>query len=335
MDLFTVYLEPLERALQAALAPPPDAPELLYGMLHYHLGWADADFRPAWYDAGKRLRPIFLLLSCQAQGGEWRAALPAAVAVELLHNFSLIHDDIEDRDATRRGRATLWAFWGEAQAINAGDALFALAYKALGGLQATTSPVLTLAALERFTQTTLDLTAGQCQDIAFERASAVAEEMYLTMVAGKTAALLALCCELGGLVAAAPEQQVRALREFGHALGMAFQIEDDILGLWGTPKHTGKPVGSDLQRGKKTLPILHGLNHSPALRALLEVEPLDTAAVAEALMLLEAGDSRAYAEAQARHYHQQALAALERACGSGEAQEALLTLAQRLLGRDK
>lgn len=335
MDPSARYLASVEETLRAVLAPPADAPPLLYGMLHYHLGWADERFTPARSDAGKRLRPLFLLLSCEAQGGDWRAALPAAASVELLHNFSLIHDDIEDRDTTRRGRATLWALWGEAQAINAGDALFALAYQALGGLQATVSPALALAALARFTDAVLALTGGQCRDIAFERTATVSEEAYLTMVAGKTAALLALCCELGGVLSDAPAAQTVALRDFGHALGMAFQIEDDLLGLWGDPERTGKPVGSDLQRRKKSLPILHGLNHSAALRALLDAEPLDAPMIAQALSLLEATGSREYAETQAEAYHRQALAALERSNGSGEAQEALYTLAQRLLRRDK
>ncbi len=337
MDPFTRYLPPLETALREALVPPPDAPPLLYGMLHYHLGWVDADFRPTQTDAGKRLRPIFLLLSCEAQGGDWERALPAAAAVELLHNFSLIHDDIEDRDCTRRGRPTLWPLWGDAQAINAGDALFTLAYGALQRLPATGCPAdRALVALERFTQTALRLTEGQCHDMAFEHRSTVTESDYLAMIAGKTAALLALACELGGLLADAPAPQTAALREFGHALGMAFQIEDDLLGLWGDPERTGKPVGSDLRNRKKTLPILHGLRHAPALAPLLAGDaPLSEETIHTALAILAEAGSRTYAETQAATYHQQALRALTQSHGTGEAQEALHALAQRLLQRDK
>ncbi len=329
MDPFTRYLPTLEKTLQTHLTPRPEAPALVYGMMQYHMGWVDQNFTPQQINPGKRLRPIFLLLACEAQGGDWPMALPAAAAVELLHNFSLIHDDIEDRDTTRRGRPTLWTLWGEAQAINAGDALFSIAYQALINLP----PALYKPAWERFSLTVLHLTEGQCRDIAFENASNVSETEYLQMIEGKTAALLALCCELGGLCAGAPPEKVAALAEFGHMLGLGFQMEDDLLGLWGEPTETGKPVGSDLIHHKKTLPILHGLAHSPALTELLAAPALDEATVARGLQLLEEAGSRAYTRARSAEYHRLAMAALERSAGSGEAQSALETLALRLLNR--
>ena len=159
MDPFSRYLPALEDEMRQATEASSESPALLYNMLHYHLGWVDADFNPARSNAGKRLRPIFLLLACEAQGGDWRQALPAAVAVELLHNFSLIHDDIEDRDSLRRGRATLWMLWGDAQAINAGDTLFSLAYRALNRLCRTSlSPEQVLHIQQRFIATTVQLT---------------------------------------------------------------------------------------------------------------------------------------------------------------------------------
>ncbi|MBN1486420.1 MAG: polyprenyl synthetase family protein [Anaerolineae bacterium] len=336
MNPFTRYLPKLEAAMHQVVPGLDTEPALLYGMLNYHLGWADKEFRPTHVDAGKRLRPIFLLLCCEAQGGNYDTALPAAVAVELLHNFSLIHDDIEDQDAMRRGRPTLWAIWGMAQGINTGDALFTLAYRAMFGLQNTGLPAeQVLYALDRYNITTLQLTEGQCLDMSFEKADYVAEETYLKMVAGKTAALLALSCELGGIIAQASKERVTALHTFGHALGMAFQMQDDLLGLWGNPARTGKPVGSDLQRHKKTLPILHGLSQSEELRTLLSELAIDKAAVDRALEILETTGSRAYTEARAQDYHNKAMEALERAQGSGEAQEALLKLAERLLNREK
>lgn len=336
MDPFTRYLPALEATMRATLTPDAAAPALLYGMLHYHMGWADADFRPLTLPTGKRLRPVCLLLACEAQGGHWQSALPAAAAVELLHNFTLIHDDIEDRDAVRRGRPTLWSLWGEAQAINAGDALFALAYQALQGLQARgVAPEVCLHALDRYTDGILRLTEGQCRDIGFEAAADVVEAEYLAMIHGKTATLIGLACELGGIVAGATAEHVAALRAFGEGLGLAFQMQDDLLGLWGDPEQTGKAVGADIRRHKKTLPLLHGSRENPALRALLLQPELDAAAVTEALTLLERGGSRAYTEALAARYHAEALRALEDSGGSGEAQAALQALAQKLLHRDR
>ncbi|HOC22453.1 MAG TPA: polyprenyl synthetase family protein [Anaerolineae bacterium] len=339
MDPFARYLPALEQELRRVVSAPDDEAALLYGMLHYHLGWVDTNFRPHEADAGKRLRPVFLLLSCEAQGGDWKQALPAAAAVELLHNFSLIHDDIEDRDATRRGRPTLWAVWGEAQAINAGDALFALAYRALLNLQETMIPPETvLAAATRFHRAALQLTEGQCLDMAFEKEGAVEEATYLRMVGGKTAALLGLACELGALLADAPASHVQGCYEFGFQLGLSFQMQDDLLGLWGDPAHTGKPVGSDLRQGKKTLPILHGMAQNPQLRARLEAltqAAADDVTIAALCDALEAAGSRAYTEARAREYQARALQALARSGGEGPAGDALRTLAERLPGRER
>jgi geranylgeranyl diphosphate synthase type I len=338
MDL-NRYLEPLEEEMRAVVAPLAESsPALLYGMLRYHLGWADEAFRPVQVYAGKRLRPCFLLLACEAQGGPWREAIPAAAAIELLHNFTLIHDDIEDRDEQRRGRPTLWTLWGVPQTINAGDALFALAYQAMLRLDAgPLPPDRILLALRRYSEAILYITEGQCFDLAFETQEEVAEAPYLQMIERKTAALLGVACELGGLLAGAAEARQVALREFGVALGMAFQMQDDVLGLWGDPARTGKPIGSDLRRRKKSLPILHGMAHSPALRELL-TQPdreMDEAQVAQALDLLAETGSRAYTEERAAAYHRAAMAALERSQGQGAAHATLVALAEGLLRRDK
>ncbi len=334
MDPFERYLPELETAMRRITQPTDGQSEGLYKMLHYHLGWVNAKFEATHSRAGKRLRPIFLLLTCEAQGGEWQHALPAATAVELLHNFSLIHDDIEDRDEVRRGRPTLWTIWGIAQALNAGDALFTLAYRALFELYTVNLPSEWVQdALTCFNETTLKLTEGQHLDILFESVAEVAEVTYLTMVSGKTAALLSACCELGSLLACAMPERVAAMRAFGYNVGMAFQMEDDLLGLWGDPSQTGKPVGSDLIHHKKTLPILHGLSQSAELRDLLASPDLDESQVTRALDLLEATDSRTYTQERARVYHQEAQAALARSEGHGPAQETLQALAEKLLNR--
>lgn len=329
------YLPALESFMQDLVQARTGVYHELYGMLRYHLGWADRELKPVQLPAGKRVRPLLTLLCCEAQGGDWRQALPAAAAIELLHNFTLIHDDIEDGDRQRRGRETLWVVWGLPQALNAGDALFTLAYVAFLRLHETgLPPALVLEALQRFNAAVLRITEGQFLDIGFESRPVVSVEEYLEMVSGKTAALIALSCELGGVLAQAPAERVAALREFGHALGMAFQMEDDLLGLWGDPQRTGKPVGSDLLRRKKSLPILHGLAHSAGLRALWDEAPSGGEAwVSSALAALERAGSRAYAQELATAWHARAVEALARAGGTGPAKAALVELTGQLLGR--
>jgi geranylgeranyl diphosphate synthase type I len=311
-------------------------PTLLYGMLAYHLGWVDERFAPVEGDGGKHIRPTILLLTTEAQQGVWRQALPAAVAVELFHAFTLIHDDIEDRDTLRRGRPTLWSVWGVPQAINAGDALFAISYRAMLELNATgVSPHRVLVALGRFTETVIRITEGQCRDLQFEEEVNVDESTYLEMIAEKTAALIGLAAELGGIIAGCTDARAEALREFGEALGRAYQMHDDLLSLWGDPQQTGKPVGSDLRRHKKTLPILHGLARSRELRDILSSPDLDESQIHRALRVLEDVGSRSYTEAKVAAFHREALSALARSEGIGEAHETLTSLAERLAYRQK
>ena len=330
------YLPSIKLEMQRLVTSHADGPEDLYLMLRYHLGWVDKDFQAVDLEAGKRVRPILLLLTTEAHGGDWRAALPAAAAVELLHNFTLIHDDIEDQDRTRRGRPTLWSLWGIPQAINAGDALFTISYRAMLDLETRGHPASTVTlALRRFTEGTIRITEGQHRDIGFEDDGDVTEERYLAMIAGKTSALIGLAAELGAIAAGATPAAQSNHRRFGEALGKAFQMYDDLLGLWGDPRRTGKPVASDLIRRKKTLPILRGMRLSPRFRDLMLEGNLNQERIAEALAELERCQCRAYTEERARHYHDMALAALDASGGSGESFEALHTLAENLLGRQR
>jgi geranylgeranyl diphosphate synthase type I len=312
-------------------------------MLHYHMGWADESLAPSTAPGGKRIRSTLCLLSCEALGGDWSVALPAAAAIELLHNFSLVHDDIEDGDPTRRGRPTLWSVWGVPQAINAGDALFAFAQLALLGLaREGVLPSRVGEAMVLFNNTCLAITEGQHLDIAFEQRARVPVADYLEMVARKTAALIAAACDLGALVASdqASDERTDAearihLRSFGRHLGMAFQMQDDILGIWGAPDITGKPAGADLARRKKSLPILHGLERSEELGAILARDQLDGAEVHRATELLEEVGSRAYAEALAYDHHRKAMQCLAATHGCPTPVEALGELANGLLGREQ
>jgi geranylgeranyl diphosphate synthase type I len=251
-----------------------------------------------------------------------------------LHNFTLIHDDIEDQDTTRRGRPTVWSIWGEPQAINAGDTLFALSQLAmLRLLKRDVSAPTVLQAVSLFNQTCVALTGGQYLDIGFESRNDVSVDHYLAMIEGKTGALVACACEIGALVAAAPVAQREYLRAFGRHSGLAFQMLDDILGIWGDAGITGKPVGADIARRKKTLPLLHGLEHSAELRSLVAQDVLSEADVRQATDLLEAAGSREFAERMARKHHDQALVALDRANLQHPIGEALRRLAQTLLSR--
>lgn len=245
----------IERELQQAiLSPIPAAYRGMIPMVWYHMGW-EAD-GSAHETHGKRIRPLLLLLTTMAAGGNWQKALPAAAAVELIHNFSLIHDDIQDQSKMRRGRETVWIKWGMAQAINAGDLLFTLAFLALQKLQEAASPIICSEAFQIFTEACILLTGGQYLDLTFETQQLTSIENYWSMVSGKTAALIACCCKLGALIAEAKPDDRDNFSEFGFKLGLAFQAQDDYLGIWGDETLLGKSTQSDLVTGKKTLPVL-------------------------------------------------------------------------------
>jgi geranylgeranyl diphosphate synthase, type I len=327
---FSNFLPAIEIEMRRVVAPSSDPTmTTFYGMLHYHLGWVDADFKPAQFDGGKRIRPVLTLLCCEASSGGWRTALPAAAAVELLHNFSLIHDDIEDGDPVRRGRPTLWKQWGVAQAINAGDALYTLAHTALSRLANYNLPAeRILAARRRFDRACLVLTQGQHLDLGFESRSSVTEAEYLRMVYGKTAALIEAACGLGALVNGS--DLTAHYENFGRELGLAFQIQDDLLGIWGDPEITGKPAGNDLRHHKKSLPVAYGLDRSEELRRLYAQSEVDVTAI---MLELDRVGAREYADRLAMQHHRQALEALEATGQNNEATLALEELASQLLNR--
>ena len=303
----------------------------LHHMLAYHLGWeGEAAGEEA---GGKRIRPLLLLLTCAAAGGQWRHALPAAAGVELLHNFSLIHDDIQDNSPLRRGRATVWNIWGIAQAINAGDAMFTLAHLAMLRLEETTSAQLAIHAYRLIQETSLHLTQGQYLDLAYESQGDLTLEAYWPMVKGKTAALLAACTEIGALVACASPERRAAYRQFGSSLGLAFQVQDDLLGIWGNSALTGKSAQSDLLSGKKSLPILYGLSHSGSFAERWSQGKITPEEVPALAAQLDREGARDYTQDTANTLTRQALECLETAGPEGEAGEALVDLSHRLLRR--
>ena len=236
-----------------------DYPLLYRTMVEYQLGMDRKGNNDN--SQGKRLRPLFVLQVCQAMGGKWQDALPAAASVELLHNFSLIHDDIQDGSETRRGKDTIWRKWGIAQAINIGDAMLTLSFLSLERLESKMDHKSINAMNMLLEQTCLTLTKGQFLDLAYERENAIPMELYWDMVNGKTAVLLSASCKLGAMVSGADQLLVEKIGRFGITFGLAFQVQDDYLGIWGDPKVTGKSQFTDLLSQKKTFPILQGLKN--------------------------------------------------------------------------
>lgn len=303
---------------------------LLKEMLTYHLGWVDGS-------RGKRIRPLITLLCTGALGAPAKNALPAAISIEFLHNFTLIHDDIEDQSPTRHGRPTVWQKWGQAQAINAGDALFSIAQLAMLDLARTCSKDTAAEAANLLNQTCLQLTRGQYLDMAFESAGEIELETYVEMIEGKTAALLACSAAVAGLISN-QKSAISKLSAFGKNLGMAFQIKDDILGIWGNPDLTGKSAASDLRSKKKTLPILYGLKHSEEFQLLWTEDDLSSSQVRAIAEILAACGAREFAITRAEVYTTQARQTLTELT-SGPAHkndhaDALIELSEMLLDRE-
>lgn len=322
----------LQNQLQSIvdLAEGPDMDEL-HTMLSYQMGWVGEGAGPQ--AQGKQIRPVLLLLTTQAGGGSWKDALPAAGAVELLHNFSLIHDDIQDDSPTRRGRPSVWKKWGRAQAINTGDAMYTLAYRSLHQLQNTYSPQINLQAYHIFNQTCFRLTEGQHLDLKFEEQEEMPLDNYWSMVERKTAALLEGAMEIGALCAGVGNTRQQAFRAFGLNLGLAFQALDDILGIWGEKEVMGKSNQSDLVTGKKTLPILYGIAQKGDFYTAWrsgKVTPRDVPGLAR---LLEKEGARRFASEKAARLTEIALENLDKAQPAGEAGAAIRDLAMQLLQR--
>ncbi|MBB4926334.1 polyprenyl synthetase family protein [Kitasatospora kifunensis] len=268
-------------------------PDTLRRVAGYHIGWWDAEGRPI-SGTGKAIRPALTLACARATGGTATpGVLDAAAAVELVHDFSLLHDDVMDNDTTRRHRPSAWSVFGVDQAILTGDMLLTAAIRRL--CDTDLAPVLADAVLE--------LGTGQCADLAFEDASEVSLAECLAMAEGKTGAILGTACELGARAAGATAQAASGYRTFGRQLGVAFQIVDDALSIWGDPLRTGKPIGNDLAARKKSLPVAAALlSDTAAGRELAQVfattDEFDQTTTARAAELVEQAGGRTWAAAE-------------------------------------
>jgi len=314
-------------------------PSVLRNVLRYHMGWQDEHEHPCSRESGKFIRSTLCLLSCQAVGSDMSQVLPAAAAVELIHNFSLIHDDIEDASDERHHRPTVWKLWGQSQAINAGDAMFTLAYIALLKLKergiadekvASSTKMLSLACLE--------LCEGQYLDVEYEDRLDTTTEDYLDMAAKKTAALFAVSTTLGAYLGSEDSKLMDSFHLFGKELGIAYQICDDILGIWGMVENIGKSV-SDISQRKKTLPVIYGLQNSEGeerkrLEKLYSQKSIEGEDITEVTKILDHLGARDYAANLAEQHYHKALAHLEAARLDASRQAPLKETACFLLKRD-
>lgn len=327
------------RAAVARLAAPMDT------VAAYHFGWIDRDGTPVAGDGGKAVRPALALLSAQAAGAPAEAGVPGGVAVELVHNFSLLHDDLMDGDETRRHRATAWTVFGPAQAILVGDALATLGTEVLldaastGGASATDAA----RAVRLLNTASRRLIDGQAMDVAFEQRDTVTVAECLEMEGGKTAALLSAASALGAVLAGADDRAADSLQRFGEHLGLAFQAVDDLLGIWGATEVTGKPHWGDLRQRKKSLPVAAALAEGgEASRELAEQladptgrgEESETELAARALLIEKAG-GRAWTQEEARRQHTTALAALDEVPMPDVVREHFVALAEFVVVRER
>ncbi|MFK4143865.1 family 2 encapsulin nanocompartment cargo protein polyprenyl transferase [Streptomyces sp. NPDC004065] len=327
-----VILERARSAVEPELrAAVTSLPASMRRIVRYHFGWEHADGTPAAGNAGKAIRPALVLTAAAALGGPAAraAAARAAAAVELVHNFTLLHDDVMDRDATRRHRPTAWKVFGDTDAILAGDALQALALRLL----AEDAHPASRAAASRLAACVVELCAGQQADTALEERApdAVTLTEVLAMAEAKTGALLGCACAVGALYAGAAGEVVEALDAFGRQAGLAFQLIDDVIGIWGDPARTGKPAGADLAVRKKSLPVVAALTSgTPAAAELAELyaRPHREGEEEQAALAVERAGGRDWAQAQAADRMARAMDDLARAVPDPAAADGLLALAE-------
>lgn len=307
----------IERSLQAL----EGSSDLMGRMAHYSLGLISTQGEPTDEETrksvqGKRIRPQIAMMVAEAVGGSAESAAPVAAAIELLHNFTLIHDDIQDRSPNRRHRPTVWRVWNDAQAINAGDALFAVSQLSIIDAAAHVSPENMLVLLQEFNHCTIDIVRGQVQDLQSEGVASVTPDDYLEMIGGKTAAIIRYSAWAGAITGGASREEADRIGEMGQAIGMGFQIRDDMLGIWAPAEETGKGDADDLRRRKQTLPVLilrAKANEEDAerIQQLYAQESISDEDVEELLQLLDRYEVQPETAKHVEREHERAIGILE------------------------
>ncbi len=340
-QILSKYIGDIDRTIKHLVDQSPPS---MAGIIGYHFGWLDQDFRPANFSRGKMFRPTMCLLVYEAIAGEYRPALPVAAAIEIIHNFSLLHDDIEDNDVERRGRPTAWTIWGQPLVINIGDYVNLMAYRSLHLLDPTEIPVERILEMHRLlNDASIRLTEGQDADIRFETMPDVSTEMYLEMVYKKTGVLVECAILSGAKLATTDPDIIQNYSDFAQNIGLAFQIRDDVLGIWGDSAETGKSSQNDIRKKKKTLPILYTLaevsgDRKEKLKAYYaQPDPLSDEQIEFVRECLEWADARHYAQGVAEEYRQKSFDALDRiekiTLGSAQARSELKLIAEFLINR--
>ena len=336
------YGSNIQSALGAIL---PNESLRLSGPFRYHLGWADRQgrFLDAPQDPGKAVRPALCLFACQALGGSWERAMPAALALELIHNFSLIHDDMQDGDEMRRHKPTVWYVWGSPKALSVGNAMHSAAYQtALALVERGVSNAKALRCSRLLGENSLSMIKGQVQDLQFEDSLNISIEAYLGMIKLKTGALITCALQMGALLATENNEHVNAFTQYGRSLGRMFQIRDDVLGIWGDEKTTGKAGRSsdnDIRRKKKSYPIVLALQNADKpdrqrLESIYSKQTLDQQDVDQVLAILESVRSQETAQMMINKEASQAMEALTPVPLSDWAREEAQSLVNFLVSRD-
>jgi geranylgeranyl diphosphate synthase type I len=333
---FSKYTGEIEQELKSIIGTSSSE---FYQMMRYHLGWVNESGKPQDSNTGKLLRPKLCLIACAAVGGTWQKALPAAAALELVHNFSLIHDDIEDQSDYRRHRRTVWNIWGQAQAINVGDGMYSLSR--LGLIRLSNKghePEKVLNVMQMLDQACVKLCEGQYLDMCFESRYDVSIDEYMEMIGKKTANLISCALKVGAALGTNNDAVIQSLEQFGWKLGMAFQIQDDILGIWGAEDKTGKSM-SDIAQRKKSLPIIYGLASGDSkcaalIRDVYDKETIDSQSVVAATNALNEITARDYCQEAANDYYKDALSILEKIEIDSVAKRELIEIADFFIKRD-
>ncbi len=315
--MFARYRDRVEQELFRSVPSGEDA--ALYTLLRYHLGWVDQQGHAQEYplSQGKALRPTLCLFACEALEGDLSRALPTAASLELIHNFSLIHDDIQDRDLQRRHQPTVWSIWGMPKALVAGNALQSVGDAALLNIsRLDVAPETALKVSRLLTESYLEMIQGQCLDLDFESSTTIATQDYLQMIACKTGALIRTGLEIGASLATQDPDTLAAFSQFGSSLGRAFQIRDDYLGIWGDESTTGKAAGNDIRRRKKSYPVVFALERAEGqprddLVQIYCQKELDEEDVYRVQAILEEVGAREHTQSLAETSALEALAALD------------------------
>lgn len=337
--VFAPILADIEAEMRAVRAEQREIAPIMWAMVDYQFGWDRGAEPVAKNVGGKRIRPVLMALVAQAVCGDYRHVLPAAAALELLHNFTLIHDDVMDRSRERRHRPTIWTQWGSAQAINAGDGFYALANLAMVRLLERGVPAEKIVLAHRsLSQACLWTAEGQILDMDFETREGVTPAEYLVMVANKTGTLIESAAYIGALLSTDDPALPDAYAAFARNLGIAFQIRDDYLDIWGDSSETGKPVASDIRDRKKSYPVLVAFERAPAperaeLARIYTQDSLSDSDVQAVLMILSRAGAADHADQIARDHYQAALRHLTSTGLHNSPQDTIRDLAAFLIKR--